>query len=1127
MKLLLAALALAPAVLAQTASLTGRVTDSSGALIPGATVVVRSVETGIRTETATNAEGYYVLPLLPPGAYALEVTKEGFRPVRDPNIKLAVQQAARLDLTLEVGAVTETVEVTGRQILLESESATMGQVVQGKQVTELPLLGRNPYALGMLVAGVRPAAGVNDVPVNQINQSSVSINGQRGNTNEYLLDGAPNSAPSQNQPVVYASVDAVAEFKIETNAFSAEYGRAAGGVFNVVTKSGTNELHFTLYDFLRNDKLNANNWFANRAGRNRPPFKFNQFGGAGGAPIIRNRTFVFGSVEFVRWVEGVTFNNTVPTAPQRAGDFTQTRNGAGQVIQIYDPATTRRVGNVFQRDLFPGNLIPTTRFDPVARNLLRFYPAGNTDGNPVTGVNNWVCTDANNTNKDTYAARIDHHFNSSNRIFGRFNYDDSPIDRAVSYGKDNPGSPGSGFQIFERRNGVIEDVHTFTPSLLGTFRYSFTRLGNFRTLYSQGFDPATLGFPASFVNEVEPRGFPVIRPTGYSDLGNSSIIRLGNNVHAWQAQALKTFSSHTLRTGFEYRVIQFNNYQPADASTLFTFGNQWTQGPNAAQASANAGHGLASFLLGIASGSVQSVPRVAQTSRYSALYVQDDWRLTPRLTLNLGLRYDYESPRKDRFDQLANFDFAGAPPLRAPGLNLRGTLAYAGQNALSRYQAEPDRNNIAPRFGIAFKLSPKMVIRSGAGLFFAANTGVGTGSAAFGVSGYEASTTVVTSLDGVTPVTYLSNPFPSGINKPSGNSLGTATLLGQSVAFFERGNIIPYSGQWNFNIQRELPDAWLFEVGYAGSRGVKFPQGRVMNQLPDALLTLGNDLRTQVPNPFFGQISSGPLSGATVSRAQLLRPYPHFDGVTSNLSTWAGSNYHALQTKLEKRYARGLTMLVSYTFSKMIDDSTGVWNGEALGGGGGFQNWNNLRADRSVSELDQTHRFVATGVYELPFGKSLKGAAGKLIKGWEIGAIASMYSGGPLGIGSAVNNTFSQGGGQRPHWTGVSPRLSNPSPDRWFDTTQFQAPPAYTFGNAGRTFSSSRSDGTGRVDVTLSKNTNVTERVVVQFRAEFFNIANTPRFAPPNVSFGAAPFGVVSAMGDTSRIVQFGLKLNY
>jgi hypothetical protein len=781
------------------------------------------------------------------------------------------------------------------------------------------------------------------------------------------------------------------------------------------------------------------------------------------------------------------------------------------------------VGNIFQRDPFPDNRIPVTRFDPVARNLIRFWPNANTAGNAITAVNNYVRTDGNRTNKDTFSVRLDHHFNSRNRIFGRVNYDDSPIDRAVAYGKDNPGSPGSGFQIFERRNGIIEDTHTFTPTLLGTFRYSFTRLGNFRTLYSQGFDPGTLGFPASFVQSVEPRGFPVIRPTGYSDLGNSSIIRLGNNVHAWQAQALKTFSKHTLRTGFEFRVIQFNNYQPADASTLFTFSNTWTQGPNAAQAGPDTGHGFASFVLGIAGGSVQRVPRVAQQSRYYAVYLQDDWRLTPRLTLNLGLRYDYETPRNDRFNQLANFDFNAQPPLRGAG---PGALAYVGAGGLSRYQADPDRNNFAPRIGLALKLTPKTVVRTGGGIFFAANTGVGTGGAAFGVSGFEASTTVVTSLDGVTPVTFLSNPFPSGYNTPSGNRLGAATLLGQSIAFFDRGNRIPYSAQWNFNIQRELPGALLFEVGYAGSRGVKFPQARTLNQIPDSALALGADLRTQVPNPFFGQITSGPLSSATVARAQLLRPYPHFDAVTSSLATWAGANYHALQTKLERRYAHGLTLLASYTFSKMIDDTTGVWAGEALGGGG-FQNWNNLRADRSVSELDQTHRLVLTGVYELPFGRNLRGPAGKIVKGWEIGAIASALSGGPIGIGSAVNNTFSQGGGQRPNWTGVSTRLANPTPDRWFDTAQFSNPLSYAFGNAGRTFAGSRSDGTARVDLTLSKNTPLTERMVLQFRAEFFNISNMPRFAPPNVSFGAAPFGVVSAMGDSARIVQFGLKLNY
>jgi outer membrane receptor protein involved in Fe transport len=1124
----------AAALSAQTASVTGRITDPSGAVVPGATVTVQSVQTGVQTTVETNAEGYYHLPSLLPGSYHLTVRKAGFVPRRHTGLTLAVQQVARLDLSLEVGAVTETIEVRAQAVLLDSETSTLGQVVQGRQIVELPLLGRNPYALAGLVPGVRTAAGMNDLPVDQISTAFTSINGQRANQNEYLLDGAPNTAAAQNQPVIYANVDSVQEFKVETNSFSAEYGRAAGGVFNVVTKGGTNDHHFTVYDFFRNDKLNANDWFANRSGRRRPPFKFNQFGGTVGGPLVRNKTFYFGSVELVRYIQGITFTGTVPRPEQLTGDFSRTFNAAGALIQVYDPLSTRPnpAGAGSVRDPFARNVIPADRIDPVARNIAKFWPGPNTAGVALTGVNNFARTDGNRVRKDTLSLRFDHHFSERNRIFSRFSYDDSPLNRAQAYGPEFPASPGAGPQVFSRRNAIVEDVHTFSPTLLGTFRWAYARLSNFRRPRSDGFDMATLGFPAGLAQQIgDPFAFPAIIVTGFNvtgsipnivvggTLGATDTIAFGMDQHTWQAQLTKTFTRHTVKTGFDYRLIRANLAQHGDQATQFSFANNWTQGPNPAQSSATAGYALASFLLGVGAGSVTPAPALAHQTTYYALFVQDDFKVTPRLTLNLGLRYDYESPRTDRFNQLTNFDYAVRPPLQAPGLDLRGALSFVGVAGASRFQSDPDRNNFAPRLGFAYKLTAKTVLRGGGGFFFAPTTGLGGASGAFGVSGFTATTTLVTSLDGITPLTFLRNPYPNGITRATGSSLGAATLLGQTISFFDRSNRVPYAEQWNFNVQRELPGAVLLDLGYAGSHGLKFAQDRVLNQIPDAALALGNDLRTQVPNPFFGQIASGPLAQRTVSRAQLLRPFPHFDAVASTNANWAASIYHALQVKVEKRYARGFTVLGAYTYSKMMDDATGQFSGEALGGGG-FQNWNSLRADRSVSSLDQTHRFIVNTVWALPFG------SGRRWGGWEFGAVFSAFSGGPLGITSATNNTFSQGGGQRPDWSGRSPRLADPAPDRWFDTAVFSTPPAYRFGNAGRTFSGSRSDGTGQIDLSFHKNTRLGEKLAVQFRAEFFNLTNSPRFAPPNVNQGTNQFGVVGAQGNQPRIVQFALKLS-
>lgn len=1147
-RLLALGILVATTLAAQTASITGRVTDSTGAGVPGARVIAVSAASASETVVETNDQGLYSLPALQPGTYNISVTKTGFQTLRENGLQLAVQQVARLDLALQIGQVSESVEVQAQGIVLESETATTGQVIQSKQVSELPLLGRNTYSLAMLVPGVRPSAGVNQLVVDQISTVSYAINGQRANANEFLLDGAPNSAPSQNQPVINANPDTVQEFKVETNSFAAEYGRAAGGVFNVITRSGTNDYHFSLYEFFRNDKLNANDFFANLSGQKPPPFKFNQFGGTIGGPVAiphlyngRNKTFFFVSVESVRFVQGLTFVATVPRPTELGGDFSNMKTGAGAAITIYDPLTTAANpagGSV--RQPFAGNIIPPSRINPVSAKVLKFFPAQNAAcGNPFTCVNNFARTDGNRVNKDTVSYRVDHHFNDSNRLFARYSADDSPFIRAAPYGPDNSGSPGTGPQTFGRRNSVVEDTHVFTASLLATVRYSYTRLSNFRSAFSEGFDIATLGFPASLGPQLVPRAFPNFGINGYSasssipniitggTLGATDVIRLGNDTHAAEATLTKNISRHTLKTGFDFRVIRFNNLQTGANTPVFNFTQAFTQGPNPAASSATAGHSLASFLLGDpASGSITPSPAVANQTKYYAGFVQDAYKVSNKLTLNLGLRWEMETPRTDRFNQLTNFDYSASPPLNAPGLNLHGVLTFTGVNGIPRTNTKYDANNFAPRFGFAYQVTPKTVVRGGGGVFYSSITGIGSGPGAFGISGFQNTTTMLTSVGnaGLVPLNTLTNPFPSGLLAATGSSLGPATLLGQGITFTDRGNVTPYSVQWSFNIQRELPGAILTEVGYAGSRGLKLPQNLTLNQLPDSALALGDALRTQVPNPFFGQISSGILAGATVTRAQLLRPYPQFDGVTSANTTWASSIYHSLTAKVEKRYSRGLTVLVSYTYSKAMDIGISSFAGEPTGGAG-LQNYNNLRAERSVSELDQTNRFVFNTVYEIPFFKNSQGIANKVLGGWGIGGIFLAYSGSPLGVGSAVNNTFSQGGGQRPNWTGLSPVLSNPTWQRWFDTTQFTAPAPYAFGNSARTYTGLRGAPNRGVDMSVLKNTKLLEKLNLQFRAEFFNLTNSPRFAPPNVTQGSAQFGIVSAMENQPRVIQLALKL--
>jgi outer membrane receptor protein involved in Fe transport len=1127
---------------AQTGQITGRVTDTSDAVIAGSQITITEISTGIKRSAVSNSEGYYTAPSLLPGAYSVAVEQSGFRPVTRTGLELKVNQELRLDFKLEVGTVSEKIMVEASAPVLETETPSMGQVIDSRQVVQLPLLGRNPYALGGLAPGVRIARGMNDLPVDQISTASVSINGARGNQNEFLLDGAPNTGAAQNQPIVYANADSVQEFKVETNSFSAEYGRAAGGVFNVVTKSGTNDIHFSLYEFLRNDALNANDWFANQAGKAKAPLKFNQFGGVLGGPVViphfyngKNKTFFFVSTELVRFIQGVTYAGTLPNPTELAGNFSGTTTSTGQKVTIYDPSTTRPNpnGSGYIRDPFPNNVIPANRIDPVTRKLLAYIPSPN-----AGGVNNYVRTDGNNVQKNTFSTRLDHNLRENTRIFGRYSYDDSPFIRALPYGPGSVASPGYGAQDFTRYNAVLEGNHVFSPTLIATVRGTFSRLSNFREPPSSGFDISQLGLPAGLQAQIgAPSAFPAFDISGYSVnpsisnnsrtglLGSTGLIAFGMNNYALQANATKTFGQHTLKFGGEYRVIQFNTLQTNDASTQFNFTSAFTQGPNAAQASATGGSAVASFLLGLpATGSVTPSPALAIQSTYYGAFVQDGWKLTSNLTLNIGLRYEIETPRTERYNQLTNFDYNAASPLSAPGLSLKGALTFVGVNGASRYQSNPDRNNFAPRVGFAWHVTPKTVIRAGGGIFFGTNFGVGGAPSTFGISGFGTSTNLVTSLDGVTPTISLSNPYATGLNTPTGSSLGASTLLGQSISYYDRSNVTPYTVQWNFDIQRELPRGVLFDIGYVATRGLKFQADRIYNQLPDSALALGDALRTQVANPFFGKIAVGTLAAKTVSQAQLLRPYPQYDQVTSAVADWAPSMYHALQVKVEKRFAKGVTVLGSYTYSKLMDVSTGPFSGESLGSAG-VQNWNDLRSEYSVSGLDQTHRLVVTGVYELPFFRNQQGFVGRTLGGWELGAVATFYSGSPLGISSSVNGTFSQGGGQRPNWNGQSAKLDNPTPARWFDPSVFSNPAAYTFGTSPRSFSGLRSDNTKNLDLSLHKNTHLTERLVLQLRGEAFNLTNTPIFALPNTTFGAAAFGVVSSQANQPRILQFALKL--
>ena len=1131
------------AAFGQTGQITGRITTGDGAVMPGVSVVVTATGTGQQRVVKSNGAGYYTAPSLLPGAYFLTITSHGFRKIVRSGIQLQVEQTLQINFTLQPGSVNQTVVVSGQAPLLETETSSTGQVIGGRDVLKLPLLGRDAYALGELVPGVRGSIGMNNLPTDVISTSSISINGAQSSANDFLLDGAPNSAPSFNQPVIYPIADSVQEFKVLTNNFSAQYGRSAGGIYDVVTKSGTNSLHFTAYEFYRNAKLTANNWFAKAAGEAGPPLTFNQFGGVAGGPVIlpklyngRNKTFFFVGAEFVRFDQGSTYTGTVPTAAELAGDFSGDRNSQGQPINIYNPFTT--MGS--SRQPFAGNLIPSNRLNPVALKMATYFPKPNTGGLAGSNVNNYVLAGEVQTHENAVTARIDHVFNPKTSMFLRYSYNNTPEDRPNPYGAGDAGGSAYGPQVFDRYNAILGADHAFSSSLLGSIRGSFARLTNQRDPVSLGFDVGSLGFPAQFAAQDSPDTFPAVIITGYGGsnsvanaspgyaLGAAGQIAGYLNTFAIEATLTKTLGEHELVIGADLRLLQANILQAQDSSTNFSFTAAFTQGPNPSQSSATSGDALASFLLGTPStGAVAPSPALAIETKYYAGFLEDNWRAADSLTLNLGIRYAFETPFTERFNRFSSFDpNANVPLTGLPGLH--GALSFVGVDGNSRHDYDSEVDHVSPRLGFAWHPSRTTVVNGGGGIFYDTVWGAnGEQPSNYGISGFTPTTAMVTSLDGVTPFDTLSNPYPSGLVPVTGSSLGSATLLGQSISAVQRNSLkTPYAIQWNLGIQQQLAVNWLLDIRYVGTHGVHEEAGLTLNQLPDADLARGSGLNTLVTNPFYGQIATGQLAQKTVSQAQLLRPYPQFTQVALADSSWAGSRYNALEVTLQKRLSHGFNFLGAYTWSKMIDQSSGPFSGESLGGGA-IQDYNNLGAEVSVSQLDQTNRLVAGAVYQLPIVRSESGFAGHLLGGWTLSTITSFISGDPLGISSATNGTDSQGGGQRPDWNGQDPSLSHHTVAHWFNTADFSNPLAFHFGNTPRTFGNARGDWIRNIDLSLQKDTRLVRAATLQIRADAFNMDNTPTFAPPNTSYGSAQFGVVSAQQNTPRSIQLGVKVMY
>jgi Carboxypeptidase regulatory-like domain len=1090
-----------------TASLKGTVTDSSGAVVPGAVMALTSSETGAQHETISSESGTYEFPALQPGTYRLTTQKKGFAQIASAGIRLEVNQVARLDVSMHLGAINDTVEVTAAAPLLEQSTSQIGQVIETKAVSDLPLNGRNFAQLAILGTGV---VGVGFGPSGTIGSGTrpddprpgaeLMSNGNREMTNDYLLDGVDDNFRRNALITVRPTVEDILEFKIQTNLFGAEQGRNSGATIDVITKSGSNSYHGSIFEFVRNNDFDARNFF-NAVGTPQPEYHQNQFGGSMGGPIIHNKLFFFADYEGFRKLQGTTTSvNTVPTIAERSGDF------SGIPQAIYDPATlvpAPGTASGYMRQPFPGNIIPTSRFDPVTSRVIQAYPlptlAGLTNNqftNPVLGQNN-----------DTGDGRIDWNLNANNTIFGRFSRQDTLTNTPSTFGfRTIPGlsipvSLGNSTNYAGRApmnnyNAVAAYVHVFSSTFLVDTRIGFSRFAMRNVDSTAPTSGAGLGQMLGIPNsnqEPESLGFPIFSLTGYTGIGGPTAIptiRYENTFNPI-TNFTKVFGRHTFKWGASVVRRQIVDFQDNSGNGSYSFDSTFDNNPNSA---GNSGNAMVDFLLGVPGGVSQAFQLAWAGTRLLevGIYAADDWRVTNRLTLNLGLRWEYLPPPVEVDNRFANFD------------TQTGKVLIAGYNSDANVGVQTQHKMFAPRFGFAYQLAKRTVLRGGFGIFYNAS---GNGGALYRLHRqlpFGATTTVV--INEQSP-TYLT--VAQGL--PLNPSLNVASIVNNPTGSWYS---IPsnyknaYAEQFNFGVERELPFNIVVKASYIGNLGRDLDVTYNINQ--------------PIPGP-------GPVG----PRELLYSIAPGVSG-DSYAATDGLSAYHSLQVTAQKRFSSGLSLLSAYTYSHSIDD---VPLQEGGGGDGPVpQDPLHRNLDFASSSFDIRHRFTQTVNYYLPFGKgqafNLRNAwADKVFGGWQVNVILTAQTGLPFTpvLANSVANT---GSSSRPNIaSGVSATLSNSTINNWFNTSfnvpgaVWSTPALYTFGNAGRNIL--RGPSRFNLDASLFKDVAVGERVHVQFRGELFNIFNHPQFDLPNATIGNAQAGIISSTLGTPRDIQLGIRLAF
>jgi len=1085
------------------AELAGIVRDPSGLAVPGADVRLVNVNTQAEQSIVSDDDGRYHFFALQPGAYSLNVAKSGFSTLRREGLVLRVGDQISLDLALAVGNVTESISVTAEAPLLQSTRGTVGFVVEQQKVVTLPLDGRNFVPLIALAPGVMlPPAST--LP---------RINGSRPRTSEYIYDGISVLQPEPGQVAYFPVVDAIEDFRVETNSYSAEYGRSNGGVIMVNHKSGSNSFHGSLFEFFRNEALNARNLFVTTGPK--PRFRRNQYGFVFGGPIEKNKTFFFADYQGTRLQVGTPRTSTVPTTLQRQGIFS---------TPIFDPQTTRQTASGYVRDRFLNDTIPTDRFDRVARQLLSRYPFPNVfvNGKEAT-ANNYTRVANETTDQDQFGLRLDHNLSANQRFFARYEYlrDDSQPSTPFPDGSGNITTGFIGSTLTRADSVAAEHNWTVSSNKVNQLRFGYTRRGFTRDALRTG-QSASL---ASGVPNIPAASFADVLPTfdvvGFQQLGPASSSNADFTTSV--AQIVDNFSwlhgRHSMKMGGDLRIEHLDVLQPGNPTGSFQFSDILTRNLSSTGTPVTGtGDAFASFLLGqVQTFSIDVQPHsLRPRAKIAEFFFQDDMKATSRLALNLGVRYTLNFPSTVVDDEAAVF-------------NLRTQkLDFLGKNGQSRSARELEKLNFGPRVGLAFRISDSLTVRSGYGLTWIEQAGITT---PFTTPLFPfIQNTAQRSLDNINPAFVLSVGPSVQVIDPNPDS-----GLGQGVFAVEKKQRSGYSQQWNLSFQKTFGSHWNSEVGYLGSKLTNLGVPDVnMNQLTADQLALGSTLTQSVANPFFGQIPvSSSLGGATIARQQLLRPFPRFTTVAFYRNNVGNSTYHSLQTRLERRFSNGLSMTAAYTFSKLIDDAGAVFDAAVLAGPApNFQVADsfNRRLEKDESTGSIPHVFSGSFVWELPAGKgrrwSVSGWQNTLVGDWQLAGILRIQSGSPLAVTQATNNNAFAGFGiQRPNLVG-DPELPSDqrTTARWFNTAAFAPAGQFSLGSASRNPVVGPAYRT--LDVMLGKSFPIREQVRAEFRAEAFNVTNTPSLAAPNTSFGPTAFGSITRALDP-RVFEMVMKIHF